>query len=300
MPDTEPQVTPEEILLEALVRGREVIGFARRHFGWSIGRVLEWHASPEVQRAIAGARQLEDTRFGFYLARRRDAVTQRLAELAIDTTLPPMTQRKAGEEVIRLVRDQNRQARAAAKAMPAAAPAADPAGPKHAADATRDHPADTRGRPPANQTADRQGVSTAVDATAADTHVGAKLMDEPVSPAAVDRNSTHEHSTAGHAGPPTVGAAKRHPSPVKRQDKRPFKRAASYAPPRAHGRARHHDRFRLAARRSAAFGGVPRPPINTRRGREPGRRAGSDIRPRPRPPPSRRGGKRATKKTPAR
>ncbi len=112
MPDANRAISPQVYLLEALVRGEDVLELARKHVGWSLTQVLDWVNQPWVQMHLEGARELEDVRFDFMLARVRGPVTRRLAELALADGVLPETQRKAAEEVARTLRARDRRRRA--------------------------------------------------------------------------------------------------------------------------------------------------------------------------------------------
>ncbi len=120
MPDAKRAISPQVFLLEALIRGEDVLELARKHVGWSITQVLDWFNQPWVQMHVQGARELEDVRFDFVLARVRGPMTQRLAELALTDGVALETQRKAAEEVARTqrARDRRTQTTAAAAATP--------------------------------------------------------------------------------------------------------------------------------------------------------------------------------------
>jgi len=114
-PDQSSKPIPgEELLIEKLVLGQDVLRIARERFGWSVVRLMQWFEHPRVQELIEGMRRLEATRFDFCLARVRGPVAMQLAELAVDEAATPETRRKAAEDVMRMDRAHKRQARAAA------------------------------------------------------------------------------------------------------------------------------------------------------------------------------------------
>jgi len=76
---------------------------------------------------LAGVRELEDVRYDLTLARVRGPMAQRLAELSITEGAAFETQRKAAEEVNRMVRARDRRARAGARPQEAATGAEKPA-----------------------------------------------------------------------------------------------------------------------------------------------------------------------------
>jgi len=111
-------IPAEELLIEKLVLGQDVLRIARQRFGWSVVRIMQWFEHPRVQELIEGMRRMEETRFDFCLARVRGPVAMQLAELAVDDAAAPETRRKAAEDVMRMDRARKRQARAAAAAKP--------------------------------------------------------------------------------------------------------------------------------------------------------------------------------------